>query len=56
VAAESLISPGQPKPLPIEDYAWSDDANKVLLFTNTKRHLFETLTRYLEENLPVTHQ
>ena len=37
VAAESLIPPGQPKPLPIEDYAWSDDANKVLLFTNTKR-------------------
>jgi dipeptidyl-peptidase 4 len=37
VAAESLIPPGQPKPLPIEDYAWSDDSNKVLLFTNTKR-------------------
>jgi len=37
VAAESLIPPGQPKPLPIEDYAWSDDASKVLLCTNTKR-------------------
>ena len=37
VAAESLIPPGQSKPLPIEDYAWSDDASKVLLFTNTKR-------------------
>ncbi|MSU36365.1 MAG: S9 family peptidase [Pedosphaera sp.] len=37
VSAESLIPPGQPKPLPIEDYAWSDDANKVLLFTNAKR-------------------
>ena len=23
---------------------------------NTKRHLYETLTRYLEENLPVTPQ
>jgi dipeptidyl-peptidase-4 len=23
---------------------------------NTKRHLFETLTRYLEESLPVTQQ
>ena len=52
VAAESLIPPGQPKPLPIEDYAWSDDAIKE--GDNTRRHLFETLTRYLEANLPVT--
>jgi dipeptidyl-peptidase-4 len=37
VAAESLIPPGQSRPLPIEDYAWSDDANQVLLFTNTRR-------------------
>ncbi len=37
VAAESLIPPGQPTPLPVEDYAWSDDANKVLLFTNAQR-------------------
>ena len=37
VAAESLIPPGQAKPLPIEDYAWSDDISKVLIFTNTKR-------------------
>ncbi len=37
VAAESLIPPGQSRPLPIEDYAWSDDGSRVLLFTNTRR-------------------
>ena len=37
VAAENLIPPGQTKPLPIENYAWSDDASKALIFTNTKR-------------------
>jgi dipeptidyl-peptidase-4 len=37
VPAQCLIPPGQTKPLKIEDYAWSDNARKVLLFTNTKR-------------------
>ena len=37
VAAQDLIPPGQPGPLPIKDYSWSDDSSKVLLFTNTKR-------------------
>ncbi|MBL9137884.1 MAG: S9 family peptidase [Verrucomicrobiales bacterium] len=37
VAAEHLMPRGQTKPLPIEDYAWSDDAQRVLLFTNTRR-------------------
>jgi dipeptidyl-peptidase-4 len=37
VPAASLIPPGQSKPLKIEDYAWSDDARRVLIFSNAKR-------------------
>ncbi|MCX6874301.1 MAG: S9 family peptidase [Verrucomicrobia bacterium] len=37
VSAESLIPPGQSTPLKIENYAWTDDLERVLIFTNTKR-------------------
>jgi dipeptidyl-peptidase-4 len=37
VSAASLIPPGDTKPLKIEGYAWSDDARKLLLFTNAQR-------------------
>ena len=35
--AARLIPPGKKKPLKIEDYAWSDDGRKLLIFTNSKR-------------------
>ena len=37
VCASNLVPRGGLQPLKIEDYAWSDDATKLLLFTNTKR-------------------
>ena len=37
VSAARLIPPGQEKPLKIEDYAWSRDTAKLLIFTNSKR-------------------
>lgn len=37
VCASNLLACGESKPLKIEDYAWSDDGLKLLLFTNTKR-------------------
>jgi dipeptidyl-peptidase 4 len=37
VLASSLLARGESKPLKIEDYTWSDDGRKLLLFTNTKR-------------------
>jgi dipeptidyl-peptidase-4 len=37
VPAEKLVPSGQGKPLNIEDYIWSQDATKLLIFTNTKR-------------------
>lgn len=37
VAAEHLVPAGEARPLPITTYAWSDDGNRVLLFTNTRR-------------------
>ncbi len=37
VSAEHLIPPGQSRPLDINDYSWSADGNKLLIFTNTKR-------------------
>jgi dipeptidyl-peptidase-4 len=37
VWASNLLARGESKPLKIEDYAWSDDGRKLLLFTNTKR-------------------
>jgi len=37
VPAGRLIPEGESQPLKIDDYSWSADANKVLIFTNTKR-------------------
>jgi dipeptidyl-peptidase 4 len=37
VSASNLLAQGESKPLKIEDYAWSDDAAKLLIFTDTKR-------------------
>jgi dipeptidyl-peptidase 4 len=37
VPAASLIPEGQSLPLKIENYAWSDDAEKLLVFTNAQR-------------------
>jgi len=37
VSADSLIPPGESRPLDINDYSWSADGNKLLIFTNTKR-------------------
>jgi dipeptidyl-peptidase-4 len=37
VAAADLIPSGKKEPLKIEDYAWSDDTRKLLIFTNRKR-------------------
>jgi dipeptidyl-peptidase-4 len=33
----NLVAHGESKPLKIEDYAWSDDGGKLLIFSNTKR-------------------
>ena len=35
--ATNLLVGGESKPLKIEDYAWSDDGRKLLIFTDTKR-------------------
>ncbi|MGM0907370.1 MAG: S9 family peptidase [Pseudomonadota bacterium] len=37
VSAEQLTPKGKDKALHIADYVWSDDGDKVLIFTNTKR-------------------
>ena len=37
VAASRLIPAGAPAPLSIDDYIWSGDAKKLLVFTNTKK-------------------
>ena len=37
VCASNLLARGESQPLKIEDYAWSDEGTKLLLFTNTKR-------------------
>jgi len=37
VFASNLVARGAAKPLKIEDYSWSDDGEKLLVFTNTKR-------------------
>ncbi|MBT8399967.1 MAG: S9 family peptidase, partial [Rhodothermia bacterium] len=37
VPAESLVPPGQTNALEIEDYHWSADHSRLLVFTNTKR-------------------
>jgi dipeptidyl-peptidase-4 len=57
VTAEQLTPPGQPKPLDLDDYAWSNDGRLLLVFTNTQRvwryntrgdyWVFDTKTRQL---------
>ena len=37
VAAEKLIPPGQSEPLAIEDYLWSPDGKRLMIFTNSAR-------------------
>jgi dipeptidyl-peptidase-4 len=37
VTAVALTPPGAAGPLPIDDYAWSRDGLKLLIFTNTRR-------------------
>ena len=37
IAATSLTPSGASEPLVIEDYAWSQDGGKLLIFTNTKQ-------------------
>lgn len=37
VASARLIPAGKTTPLPISDYAWSDDGTKMLVFTNTAK-------------------
>jgi dipeptidyl-peptidase 4 len=37
VSAEQLTPPESKKPIVIEDYSWSTDLNRVLIFTNSKR-------------------
>jgi len=44
VASARLIPEGESKPLEIDNYIWSDDGTKLLVFTNTKR-VWRTNTR-----------
>ena len=37
VSAEQRTPPGATAPLEVDDYVWSDDRTKLLLFTNTER-------------------
>jgi dipeptidyl-peptidase-4 len=37
VSSDHLIPPGENSPLPVDHYTWSDDASKMLIFTNSKR-------------------
>jgi len=37
VSAQQLTPFGEKKPLIIEDYSWSADLNRLLIFTNSKR-------------------
>src|SRR5215813_8300688 len=37
IAAADLTPKGAEKPLAIEDYAWSPDANQVLIYTNSQK-------------------
>ncbi|MCY2991797.1 MAG: S9 family peptidase [Planctomycetota bacterium] len=37
VPAARLVPPREPRPLTIESYAWSDDGQKLLIFTNSQR-------------------
>lgn len=37
ISAEQLTPKGEDKPLAIDDYIWSDDKKKLLIYTNSKR-------------------
>src|SRR6266545_658548 len=37
VSAAKLVPPGEKKPLAIDDYSWSEDRRRLLVFTNTKK-------------------
>ena len=37
IAGSRLVPPGASAPLDIDDYEWSDDGKRLLLFTNTQR-------------------
>ncbi len=37
VSASMLIPPGKNNPLSVRDYTWSEDNDKLLIFTNTRR-------------------
>lgn len=37
VSAKELIPAGETAPLTVENYSWSDDDNKLMIFTNTRR-------------------
>ena len=37
VAGARMVVPGQSTPLAIDDYAWSTDGTRLLIFTNTKK-------------------
>lgn len=37
IAAKQLIPPGAEKPLAVENFAWSSDRRRALLFTNSRR-------------------
>ncbi len=37
VAASALVPPGAKEPLAIDEYAWSADKSKLLIFTNTRK-------------------
>ncbi|MGH9398963.1 MAG: S9 family peptidase [Thermoanaerobaculia bacterium] len=37
VPASRLVAPGEKKPFSIDDYAWSRDGKRLLVFTNTKK-------------------
>jgi len=44
VPAEELVPFGASAPLPVENYQWSEDGSKLLIFTNTRR-VWRTNTR-----------
>jgi len=37
IASTQLIPKGESKPLPIDDYIWSADGNRLLIYTNSKK-------------------
>src|SRR5687768_11837499 len=37
VPASALVLPGAKEPMEIDEYAWSSDKSKLLLFTNTRK-------------------